>query len=144
MTEYSTRPKPCESCPYKKSTPLGVWAKEEYEKLLTYDGDIAEQIIKGGSAVFLCHHNEGNEEKPCLCRGWTDTHKARNLAAIRLSTLCHGSKFPEDVFDDSGVEVYASGQEAHDANLEAVENPKKNAKKVMSYLLKKNNRLKEK
>ncbi|MGH3734203.1 MAG: DUF6283 family protein [Micromonosporaceae bacterium] len=30
-------PHPCETCPYRKDAPSGVWAAEEYERLRSYD-----------------------------------------------------------------------------------------------------------
>jgi hypothetical protein len=30
-------PKPCESCPYRKDVPSGVWSEGEYRKLPQYD-----------------------------------------------------------------------------------------------------------
>jgi Family of unknown function (DUF6283) len=36
------RPEPCATCPYRRSTPAGVWARNEYDSLEAYDGDTGE------------------------------------------------------------------------------------------------------
>ena len=142
-SKYATRRKPCASCPYLKSTPSGVWAAEEYTRLCKYDGDMGSQLMEGGNGLFMCHQNNGEETTPCMCRGWTDTHGAENLVAICLSLSSGGggSKFPDDLWEHSGADVYASGQEACDAGMRDIEQPQELAKKTQSLLLRKNKRL---
>lgn len=53
MARLKVLPKPCDTCPYSKSTPPGVWHPEEYLKLKKFDDPVAHGIY---SAVFLCHN----------------------------------------------------------------------------------------
>lgn len=41
--KLTLRDNPCHSCPYRRDVPSGVWATEEYDKLLPYDADTASQ-----------------------------------------------------------------------------------------------------
>jgi len=52
VNPYHVNPHPCSSCPYAKSTPPGVWAEHEYEKLRRFDEGY--QFIPEMS-TFLCH-----------------------------------------------------------------------------------------
>jgi len=45
---------PCQSCPYRRDVPSGIWAHEEYEKILDYDNETGHQPMK----VFMCHQAE--------------------------------------------------------------------------------------
>jgi hypothetical protein len=115
---------PCPSCPYRKDTPLGVWAPDHYEALLAYDGDTGEQVEKGAFGAFGCHQDNG-----LYCRGWIDTHGAGNLFALRLHGLSHDPGPPT-------VEVYASAKECYDANLPHLPAPGPEAQALQAKLLK--------
>jgi hypothetical protein len=101
------RPSPCSSCPYRRDVPSGIWAKEEYEKLPAYDGDIPEQVEKGAFGVFLCHQANG-----FICSGWAGCHDMANNLACRMdhevdpSILDYESPVP---LFDSGAEAAAHG-----------------------------------
>ncbi len=41
-------PRPCSACPYRQDCPSGVWAADEYQKLIEYDKETSEQPM----AVF--------------------------------------------------------------------------------------------
>ena len=56
---------PCATCPYRTDVPSGVWAPEEYAKLLAYDEETAYQPL----SVFLCHQVDGR-----VCAGWAGCH----------------------------------------------------------------------
>ena len=135
---YSTRPKPCPSCPYRKKTPSGVWDASEYRKLKEYDGEVIDQLRNGGVGIFRCHQNNGKEESPCLCRGWTDCHGAHNLAAIRLTQ----KRIPDDAFDHSGDDVFSSGEDACRHGMRDISDPSDEALAMQQHLLRKNERLK--
>ncbi|WP_336794377.1 DUF6283 family protein [Gordonia malaquae] len=75
----SPAPRPCESCPYRRDVPSGVWAESEYEKLRAYDAPTGEQPVR----LFLCHQYDGVSEdarvvlvgpdvtaRSCWRRGW--------------------------------------------------------------------------
>lgn len=66
---------PCQSCPYRRDVPSGIWAAEEYDKILPFDNETPFQPQN----VFLCHQADG-----CLCRGWLDVHGS-GLLGVRLA-----------------------------------------------------------
>lgn len=71
-------PEPCRYCPLKRSCPSGVWDREEYEKLLPYDGETWEQPV----GVFLCHVQSGR-----ICAGWAALLDVPNALCLRLAAL---------------------------------------------------------
>lgn len=73
MTIRITR-SPCVSCPYRRDVPSGIWASEEYDKIVPYDNATWLQPPR----VFMCHQADG-----CLCRGWLDVHGGE-LLGLRL------------------------------------------------------------
>lgn len=58
-------PVPCTTCPYRRDVPSGIWAPEEYQKLLAYDRPTMQQP----AALFMCHQGAGG-----LCTGWVQCH----------------------------------------------------------------------
>ncbi len=117
MSDLPKAPKvPCGSCPYRKDAPSGMWDRSEYEKLPMYDGETMDQFAKGGTALFMCHQDDG-----CLCGGWLMTHDRDHLIALRLHPV------DASVADyDPDVEVFASGQEAHDHGVRDIDEPSEN------------------
>lgn len=104
---------PCGTCPYRKDVPSGIWDRSEYEKLPKYDGGTSDQFMKGSIALFMCHQRDG-----CLCGGWLLTHDPQQLAALRLSRV------DDSVWDYApDIEVWASGQEAHDHGIRDLDRP---------------------
>lgn len=128
-------PNPCNSCPYRKDTPLAIWDKEEYEKLPDYDAETFTQPI----APFLCHHTEGGGET--LCRGWVDVHNYELLALRMLAVQRRLG--PEFKIGTSTVELYGSGVEVLVANLEAMESPNEEAKRKIASLVKRYKRIRD-
>jgi len=107
---------PCKSCPYRCDVPSGMWAKEEYDKLKAYDGDIGEQLTKNAVALFDCHQRDGQ-----LCAGWVATHKPQTLLAVRL----HSRDIAPEVFDySSPVPVFSSGEEAAKHGMRDIRRPR--------------------
>ncbi len=104
------RPKPCATCPYRKDVAPGVWDATEYEKLPAYDAETWGQP----QVLFMCHAEPGQ-----CCSGWATCHTARgreyDLLALRLAGC------PE--VPRHGVEVFASGQDAHDHGISEIDNP---------------------
>jgi hypothetical protein len=120
---------PCKSCPYRQDVPSGVWAQEEYETLPKYDGEIIEQLMNGGTALFMCHQQDGN-----LCAGWLATHGSDNLLALRLNA----GKLKDEVWGyTTKVPVFASGAEAAAHGMAEIEEPGEKAKRVVSRLSRK-------
>lgn len=123
---------PCKTCPYRRDVPSGLWAKEEYEKLKLYDGDVPEQLMKGAVAIFDCHQRDGN-----LCAGWIATHGARNLLALRLTS----QKIARGVFNyTTKVPVFNSGAEAAKHGTRDIRRPKIEARNAINRLIRKRDR----
>ena len=103
--------KPCGTCPYSRSTPVGVWYKLEYDNLLAMEHD---QIGK----VFGCHLGDGT-----VCRGWLADQKRRDLPSIALRlALCMDKegKLGEalEAVDENDPDLYDSINEMIEANAE--------------------------
>lgn len=127
MADLPTPPKvPCGTCPYRRDVPSGVWAREEYEKLPGYDGEIIDQLQAGALGVFMCHQRDG-----CLCGGWLLTHGADNLAALRLHPVD-----PSAFTYTSDVPVWPSGAAAHDHGVRRIDNPSPDALRKIHGLTK--------
>ncbi|MFJ2607950.1 DUF6283 family protein [Streptomyces sp. NPDC087425] len=105
-------PRPCDSCPYRRDVPSGVWAHEEYEKLRRYDARTPEQP----SAVFQCHQSDADSPRSRLCAGWVGCH-GENVLGLRVA-LVHGriddATFRAAVGYQSPVPLFGSGNEAAD------------------------------
>lgn len=124
-----TRPKPskapCGTCPYRTGVPSGVWEASEYQKLLAYDGETWEQAMKGATALFYCHQNDGH-----LCAGWVGCHDTGHLLAMRLHDV-----HPNCFTYESPVQLFKSGAEAAAHGLRDVANPGPEAEEAMRKLL---------
>lgn len=122
---------PCKTCPYRRDVPSGLWAKEEYDKLKLYDGDIPEQLAKGAGGRFDCHQRDGN-----LCAGWVATHGANDLLALRLAT-----DIAPEVYDyKTKVPVFGSGAEAAAHGMRDIKRPRAAARKAIDRLSRKKDR----
>lgn len=77
MSTHLCPPSPCSSCPYRRDTPLGIWEREEYEKLPPYDN--GDAILP----TFHCHQ-ENATGIPTACREWVAVHGFDSIA-IRLA-----------------------------------------------------------
>jgi hypothetical protein len=121
--------RPCASCPYRRDAPSGLWAVQEYDKLLAYDGEIIDQLLKGATMDFGCHQRDGN-----LCAGWVAAHGPHNLLALRL----RAAKVPQETWDyKTDVPVFSSGAEAREHGLRDMESPGAKAKRLMVKLVEK-------
>jgi hypothetical protein len=123
----------CPSCPYRTDAPSGLWTADEYDKLLAYDGTIAEQATAGAFKVFLCHRQDGN-----LCAGWVGCHDMHENLAIRV--------YPDELDYDailtyrSPVPLFASGAEAAEHGKRDIDNPGPAARRKGDQLLKQRQR----
>lgn len=129
MTDFKKHhalPAPCKSCPYREDVPSGVWAELEYKKLPAYDGEIAEQAIKGATSLFLCHQRNN-----ALCSGWLACHGPDNLLAMRL----HYTRVDASAFDyTTKIPVFASGEQAAAHGMRDIDEPGIPARRVMKRL----------
>jgi hypothetical protein len=76
MTDASPAKNPCGSCPYRKDTPSGVWAEEEYDKLPAFDLPTHLQPFR----AFFCHQQDGR-----LCAGWVGCHDMEDSLGLRMA-----------------------------------------------------------
>jgi Family of unknown function (DUF6283) len=121
--------RPCASCPYRKDAPSGLWARHEYDKLLSYDGEIIDQLKNGAVATFWCHQRNGK-----LCAGWIATHGAANLLAMQLNA----PKVPRETWEyTTDVPLFGSGAEARKHGLKDLKKPGRKAVRLMDALVEK-------
>jgi len=99
-------PKPCESCPYRRDVPSGVWSAHEYAKLARYDGPTWTQPTE----LFQCHQTDHDSARARLCAGWVACH-GEELLALRIGAAI-GTVNPAVLNYTTAVPVFASGTEA--------------------------------
>lgn len=128
----SPAPRPCESCPYRRDVPSGVWAAEEYQKLSAYDRDTSSQP----ASLFLCHQHDRGSRHARLCSGWVACH-GEELLALRLAALS-GSISETTCIEAmqymSPVPLFDSGTEAAQHGLVEVEQPSAQAVALISKI----------
>ena len=128
---------PCGSCPYRRDVPSGVWAAVEYDKLPLYDGDMLEQMLKGGQVAFYCHQQDGK-----LCAGWVGAHGPYNLIALRVIEV---SSQPASPLDPSVwaykphpcVPLFKTGAEACAHGKREIKRPGPKARRTVIKILSK-------
>lgn len=105
--------KPCPNCPYRKDSPVGLWHKAEFERLLETEQDII-------GAAYQCHKQIvlENEERG-FCAGWLLDQKKRDLPsnALRIMLIrdADARAAYENVSGD-GIELFDSVEEMCRAN----------------------------
>ena len=114
-------PNPCNSCPYRRDTPPGVWAKEEYNKLPQRDEATAL------CGTFLCHNAP---EHQTVCRGWLEVHH-ENLS-VRLA--CYEIDWNETNKQPTRIPLYRSGAEARRAGIKGIARPSRTARQVIARI----------
>lgn len=82
MSVGGPAPRPCASCPYLLDVPSGIWAREQYIKLIAYDHPTWDQPPN----LFLCHQTAADDDRARLCAGWVGCHGSQ-LLALRLPHL---------------------------------------------------------
>lgn len=107
-------PRPCSTCPYRRATPPGIWAPEEYAKLSRYD---AAQLDPVDLSTFHCHQQLVTGVATA-CRGWLSVHA--DSAAVRLAVVT-GRIDPATIPPEVEPDLYASGAEACAAGLAGVD-----------------------
>ena len=103
-------PRPCDSCPYRRDVPSGVWAHEEYDKLRRYDAPTPDQP----PALFQCHQADHDSDTRRICAGWAGCH-GRHLLALRIALFegrIEASTHQAAAEYVSPVPLFASGGEA--------------------------------
>lgn len=122
---------PCVSCPYRRDVPAGVWAAEEYDKLLQFDGPTAYQ----SPTVFYCHQQDGR-----VCAGWAGTHDMEESLGLRMGVML-GVVSPEDAEAirayESPVPLFSSGREAAEHGRAGIEEPDVPARQMVERISRK-------
>jgi hypothetical protein len=110
-------PNPCDSCPYRRDVPSGVWSAAEYQKLPEFDLPTGDQPF----AVFQCHQNDRDSDKARLCAGWVAVH-GEDLMALRIGVL--QGRLDASIFDyATKVPLFESGAAACDHGMRDIEHP---------------------
>jgi Family of unknown function (DUF6283) len=105
-------PRPCDSCPYRRDVPSGVWAVEEYEKLRAFDKDTPYQP----HGLFQCHQVDLHGDRRRMCAGWVGCH-GEELLALRLALAEERigvDTYRAAVAYQSPVPLFTSGGDAAD------------------------------
>lgn len=123
-------PRPCESCPYRRDVPAGLWSAHEYEKLPDYDNPTAEQPL----AAFYCHQQNGR-----LCAGWLACHGLSGpyaLLSLRLALHSYSVEDRELIYEyATDVPVFETGTEAAVHGLSGIEVPDEAARQMIDKIL---------
>lgn len=120
------KPEPCQTCPYRKDVPSGVWSEEEYEKLRGYD---EPDFLAASLDFFLCHQST---VAGCAiaCKGWLTVQS--DSIAVRLA-LARGELTLEDCAPPK-VALHESGNAAADFGERDLKRPKRKALQVIRKL----------
>lgn len=122
-------PRPCDSCPYRRDVPSGIWAASEYAKLPHYDEATPFQPTR----LFLCH-----QQTRRVCAGWAGCHDGGHLLALRRAAA-DGQMSAADLGATIGyvspVPLFASGTEAAGHGMAEIESPSAAARRSQGKLL---------
>jgi hypothetical protein len=88
----TTRPRPCEQCPWRTDNARGQFPAARYDELAATTGT-PEEPVPPGSPIFTCHKSSGGKELPCA--GWLASVGHTNLT-IRMA-LAKGDLTPNDL-----------------------------------------------
>ncbi|MFE4869595.1 DUF6283 family protein [Streptomyces sp. NPDC056682] len=126
-------PRPCDSCPYRRDVPSGIWAHHEYEKLRHYDAPTPEQP----TALFQCHQADHDSDARRLCAGWAGCHDGAHLLALRTALLgdrINASTYQAAVEYVSPVPLFASGSEAAAHGQAGIDHPNDEANHLITKI----------
>ncbi|MEU3756762.1 DUF6283 family protein [Streptomyces olivoreticuli] len=127
-------PRPCESCPYRRDVPSGVWAHDEYEKLRRYDVPTVEQPPR----LFQCHQADADSAVARICAGWAGCHDGAHLLALRIGIL-EGSideaTYQATIEYESPVPLFASGNEAADHGQTDINDLREDAERLVAKII---------
>ena len=127
--EVKCRLQPCDTCPYRKDAPSGLWAAHEYEKLREYDLPTGEQP----PMAFHCHTSPD-----FLCNGWAIVHGSqakRGYEALGLRFAAAISQSPIEI-PEPVVPLFSTGTEAAEHGLRDIQKPKRKAVNAIRKLQK--------
>ncbi|MFI8343928.1 DUF6283 family protein [Streptomyces sp. NPDC085639] len=126
-------PRPCESCPYRRDVPAGIWASQEYDKLRHYDADTTDQP----PYMFQCHQNDADSDSRRVCSGWAGCHDSDRLLALRLAVV--QGAVDTDTYRAvadyrSPVALFTSGSEAADHGQAGIDTPTDDARHLINKI----------
>lgn len=121
------RVKPCETCPYRRDVPSGVWSAHEYRKLPEYDKPTSQQP----PGIFFCH--QSNE---FVCNGWAVVHGLNPRRGYELISLRFAALFdnPLEEIPRSNVPLFSSGAAAAKHGLRDIDRPSRKAIRAIEKL----------
>lgn len=125
-------PRPCDSCPYRRDVPSGIWSAEEYGKLRNYDGPTYWQPLN----LFLCHQHDAESEQARLCAGWVGCHGSELLAprlALRTGSISEATHRAVLEYQ-SPVPLFASGAEAAEHGTAEIHCPSAEAARAVEKI----------
>ncbi|WP_438453364.1 DUF6283 family protein [Streptomyces asiaticus] len=125
-------PRPCNSCPYRRDAPSGIWAQEEYDKLRRYDAPTPDQP----QALFQCHQADGDSDARRICAGWAGCHGG-HLLALRIAVLegrIEASTYRAASEYVSPVPLFASGREAAAHGQAGIDHPSDEADRLIAKI----------
>ncbi|MFJ1879047.1 DUF6283 family protein [Streptomyces chartreusis] len=125
-------PRPCESCPYRRDVPSGIWAEAEYDKLPRYDADTAHQPPQ----LFQCHQHDAGSGTARVCGGWAACH-GPDLLAPRIALIeerIDPATFQAITEYTSPVPLFATGAEAAAHGRKDIDLPGKDAENAMNKI----------
>lgn len=126
-------PRPCDSCPYRRDVPSGIWTHHEYEKLRHYDAPTPEQP----TALFQCHQTDRDSDIRRMCAGWAGCHDGAHLLALRIALLdgrIDASTHQAAVEYVSPVPLFASGREAAAHGQASIDQPNDDANRLITKI----------
>ncbi len=125
-------PRPCESCPYRRDVPSGVWAEEEYDKLPRYDAETPHQP----ASMFQCHQHDPDSDMARVCGGWAACH-GPDLLAPRIALIegrIDPATFQAITAYTSPVPLFATGTQAAAHGRKDIDLPGEDAENAMTKI----------
>ncbi|MEU5306978.1 DUF6283 family protein [Streptomyces noursei] len=132
--------RPCESCPYRRDVPAGIWAREEYAKLRRYDAETPDQP----TGLFQCHQADADSALRRVCAGWAGCHAGEELLALRLAVLggrIDATTYRAVVEYVSPVPLFASGSDAAAHGEADIDAPAEEARRLINKITRTRNDL---
>lgn len=133
-------PRPCESCPYRRDVPAGIWDSEEYAKLRRYDFKTPEQP----TGLFQCHQADADSALRRICAGWAGCHEGENLLALRLAMFegrIDAATYRTVVEYVSPVPLFSSGSDAATHGQTGIDAPVEQARRLINKIARTRNDL---
>lgn len=132
--------RPCDSCPYRRDVPAGIWASEEYAKLRRYDAETPHQP----TGLFQCHQADADSAVRRVCAGWAGCHESEGLLALRLAVLdasIDAATYQAVVEYVSPVPLFPTGSDAAAHGEVGIDAPAEDARRLINKITRTRNDL---